>query len=120
MDMSLGECLKRLRAERSLSLEGIAQRTRIHLSYLEALEENDFTKLPPAPVFAKAYLKAYSRCLALSSDQEAEVLCRFDRLAAGYYRAVASAGQLMAEGGYAAATGVAAPKTSLARVRLFR
>jgi transcriptional regulator with XRE-family HTH domain len=120
MDISLGECLKRLRAERGLSLEGIAQRTRIHLSYLEALEENDFTKLPPAPVFAKAYLKAYSRCLTLSPDQEADVLLRFDSLASGYYRAVASAGQWTEAAGYAGATGVAGSKPSLARVRLFR
>lgn len=120
MDMSVGECLKRLRTERGLSLEGIAQRTRIHLSYLEALEENDFTKLPPALVFAKAYLKAYSRCLALSPDQEAEVLRRFDSLAIGYYRAVASAGQWVEETGYAGVAGAAGPKPSLARVRLFR
>ncbi len=85
MQESLGEYLKQCRSQKGLSLEVIAQTTRIPLSYLHALEENDFSKLPPAMVIAKAYVRAYSRCLALQEAQQDEVMLRFADLADAIY-----------------------------------
>ncbi|WP_447972291.1 helix-turn-helix domain-containing protein [Nitrospira sp. Kam-Ns4a] len=120
MSASLGEWLKRLREERGLSLEGIAQRTRIHQAYLRALEENDFTKLPPALLFAKAYVKAYARCLALSEQQEAEVMLRFVESARAYYNGQDPGAPWLPEPGYRGQGDGPARKIAFARVRLFR
>lgn len=90
MPESIGEYLKHLRVEKGLSIEEIARHTRIDPAYLQALEENDFAKLPPARLFAKAYVKAYSHCLALPEAQEAEALERFGESAGPFYNVIES------------------------------
>lgn len=44
---SLGECLKHWRLRKGLPLEVLALKTRIPLKYWRALEDNDFSTLPP-------------------------------------------------------------------------
>src|SRR5438128_10796561 len=74
MEDTLGQYLCHMRTQKGLSLEDIAKATRIDARYLQAGENNDFSQLPRAAVFAKAYVKAYARCL---SWEEAEVMRRF-------------------------------------------
>jgi cytoskeletal protein RodZ len=81
---TLGEYLKETRTRQGLTLEAIAQRTRINPSHLQALEENDFGKLPPL-IFARAYLKEYTRCLSLKESQQADLLLRFAEIAGEFY-----------------------------------
>lgn len=87
MQSSLGEYLQSMRAQKGLTLQDIAQKTRIDPTYLQALEDNAFSKLPPARIFAKAYAREYGRVLAL---QETEVMKRFTESAAGFYRQLES------------------------------
>ena len=72
--MTLGQYLRKKRLEKGLSLDTLAEKTRINALYLEALEDDDLAKLPHASIFIKGYVKAYSRCLALNEE---DVLKRF-------------------------------------------
>jgi cytoskeletal protein RodZ len=82
MEETLGQYLCHMRTQKGVSLEDISKATRIDPRYLQAVEENDFSQLPRAEVFAKAYVKAYARCLSL---EEAEVLRRFAESAGSFY-----------------------------------
>lgn len=61
---ALGEKLKSIRQERNLTLREIADRTRIPLSNLEAIEAGNPERLP-APVFVKGFLRSYAIELGL-------------------------------------------------------
>ncbi|HVT59785.1 MAG TPA: helix-turn-helix domain-containing protein [Thermoanaerobaculia bacterium] len=65
---SFGAWLRRQREAREVSLRDIAERTKISLRYLEAMEEDRFEILP-APVFAKGFLREYARYVGLSPDE---------------------------------------------------
>jgi cytoskeletal protein RodZ len=53
---------------REISLRDIAERTKISLRYLEAMEQDRFDILP-APIFAKGFLREYARYVGLSPDE---------------------------------------------------
>lgn len=57
---TVGELLKEKRTFHRLSLEGLSQKTKIKIEYLEALENNEFDKLPAAS-FVRGYIKTYGR-----------------------------------------------------------
>src|SRR5438094_9213581 len=82
MEDTLGQYLCHMRPQKGVSLEDIAKDTPIDARYLQPVENNDFSQLPRAEVFAKAYVKAYARCLSL---EEAEVMRRFAESAGGFY-----------------------------------
>jgi cytoskeletal protein RodZ len=65
---SFGGWLRRQREMREISLRDIADRTKISLRYLEAMEEDRFDLLP-APIFAKGFLREYARYVGLSPDE---------------------------------------------------
>jgi cytoskeleton protein RodZ len=65
---SFGTWLRRQREAREISLREIAERTKISLRYLEAMESDRFEVLP-APVFAKGFLREYARYVGLSPDE---------------------------------------------------
>jgi cytoskeletal protein RodZ len=65
---SFGTWLRRQREARDVSLRDIADRTKISLRYLEAMEEDRFDLLP-APLFAKGFLREYARYVGLSPDE---------------------------------------------------
>jgi len=65
---SFGTWLRRQREAREISLRDIAERTKISLRYLEAMEDDRFDLLP-APIFAKGFLKEYARYVGLSPDE---------------------------------------------------
>lgn len=56
---TVGELLREERMNHALSIQELAKKTRIRVEYLEALEENQFDKLPAA-TFVKAYIKIYA------------------------------------------------------------
>lgn len=64
---SFGDWLRRQREMREINLRDIADRTKISLRYLEAMEANRFDLLP-APIFAKGFLREYARYVGLSPD----------------------------------------------------
>ena len=65
MDYGIGEQLTRARLSRNLTIEEAEQGTRISGRFLQALEREDFDKIP-APVFAKGFLRSYSQFLGLN------------------------------------------------------
>lgn len=65
---SFGTWLRRQREAREISLRDIAERTKIGIRYLEALEE-DRLDILPAPVFTKGFLREYARYIGLSPDE---------------------------------------------------
>jgi cytoskeleton protein RodZ len=66
--VSFGTWLRRQREMRGVELRDIAERTKISLRYLEAMEDDRFDLLP-APVFAKGFLREYARYVGLSPDE---------------------------------------------------
>lgn len=57
--MDLGSRLKRRREERGISLREIADRTKLSVTTLEALERNDVRRLPGG-IFSRAAVRAYA------------------------------------------------------------
>lgn len=54
-----GSTMKRSREERGVSLRQIADSTKISVSFLEALERNDISRLPGG-IFSRAFVRSYS------------------------------------------------------------
>ncbi len=65
--MALGDTLRNARQARRISLNQAALETRIRPSVLEALEESDFSSLPPRP-FLRGLLRNYALYLLLDPD----------------------------------------------------
>ncbi len=65
---SFGERLQREREMRGISLEEIAEATKIGTRSLRALEEQDFDKLPGG-IFNKGFVRAYAKYLGLNEEQ---------------------------------------------------
>src|SRR2546427_6039012 len=82
MEETLGQYLCHMRTQKGVSLADIAKATRIDPRYLQAVEQNDFSQLPRAEIFAKAYVKAYARCLSL---EKTEVMRRFAESAGTFH-----------------------------------
>lgn len=66
--VSFGTWLRRQREMRRVDLRDIAERSKISMRYLEAMEEDRFDVLP-APIFAKGFLREYARHVGLSPDE---------------------------------------------------
>lgn len=65
--MRIGETFKQARKERGLSLEEIAEKTKIRSRYLEAIEEENFGLLP-GRVYVKGFLRNYAKYLGLNPE----------------------------------------------------
>src|SRR4029453_19373881 len=64
----LGETLRRARLSKNVTFEDAERVTRIRREYLEALEHEDFNKLP-APVYARGFLRSYAGYLGLDPGE---------------------------------------------------
>ena|ERR1700722_1030838 len=67
--------LTRFRKKAGISLEQIADRTKISLRFLQAIEAEDFEKLPGG-IFSTSYLRQYA---AQIGYDEVELLTQFER-----------------------------------------
>lgn len=65
---SIGEFFKQARETKGLTLDEVAFKTRIHPSFLRAIEEGNFTKLPDQ-VFVKGFVRSYARALGVDEDE---------------------------------------------------
>jgi cytoskeleton protein RodZ len=81
MSDSLGQYLKRTRETKGWSLQEAAVKTRILPQYLQAVEEDNYARLPEE-VFAKGFVRSYARSLKLD---EMEVLQKFNESAGQFY-----------------------------------
>jgi cytoskeleton protein RodZ len=75
--VSFGAELQQERLKREVSLESIAESTKVAPRYLRALEEDTYARLPGG-VFNRGIVRSYCRCLGL--DEE-EWLLRFQAFA---------------------------------------
>jgi cytoskeleton protein RodZ len=66
-DISLGSLLRRSREERHIDLDEAVSVTRIRRHHLEALENEEWSKLP-SPVFVKGFLRSYAEFLGLDKE----------------------------------------------------
>jgi cytoskeleton protein RodZ len=64
----LGDLLRKAREDRGLSLAQVEAATRIRSDYLQALEREDYDRLP-APVYVKGFLRNYALHLDLDAKQ---------------------------------------------------
>ncbi|MBN1381061.1 MAG: helix-turn-helix domain-containing protein [Deltaproteobacteria bacterium] len=62
-----GAELKSIRDELGIPLEEVAKTTKVRMLYLEAIENDEFEKIP-AGIFLKGFLKAYGQCMGLDAD----------------------------------------------------
>jgi len=92
--VSFGTWLRRQREIREIPLREIADVTKISIRYLEALEQDRFEMLP-APVFAKGFLREYSKYVGLDPD---EVVNSYLTAAKGSDEEGAEAEELAAQG----------------------
>jgi cytoskeleton protein RodZ len=66
-DISLGSLFRKSREERHIEFDEIAKATRIRRPNLEAIENEEWSKLP-SPVFVKGLLKSYAEFLGLDKE----------------------------------------------------
>ncbi len=69
----IGQYLRSKRDELSLSLKEISEKTRIRISYLQAIEEENFDKIP-GRVFIKGYVRQYCRALSIPETEAINIL----------------------------------------------
>ncbi len=65
---NFGLYLKHERELRGVALEEIAETTKIHIRFLEALENNDFDNMP-GEVFVKGYIRSYAKVIGFDSEE---------------------------------------------------
>jgi cytoskeleton protein RodZ len=68
---TIGSRLRQARESSGLSLREIATRTKISMTALEALERNDFTRLPGG-IFGRAFVRAYALEIGVDPDETVE------------------------------------------------
>jgi len=71
--MTLGEFLRSHREKSGVSLEEIADATRINVSQLRAIEDEDFSRLPGG-VFTVSFVRQYARAVGADETQAADLL----------------------------------------------
>jgi cytoskeleton protein RodZ len=74
MGLPVGEYLRSVRESRGLELEQASRVTKITKSYLVAIEQGEFEKLPNA-AYIKGFLRLYAGYLSLSGD---EIIKRYE------------------------------------------
>jgi cytoskeleton protein RodZ len=65
---SFGTWLRQQREMREIDLQEIADRTKISMRYLQAMEDDRFDRLPGS-VFARGFLREYARYVGLNPDE---------------------------------------------------
>lgn len=73
----LGEFLRNEREKRGLSQDQVAEITRLRKHFIEALENEDWEKLP-SPVFVKGFIRSYAQVIGFDGKEAIEM---FERIA---------------------------------------
>jgi len=69
---SSGSLLKKAREARDFSIDHVATQMRLHADVIEALEGDDFSKLPAA-IFVRGYIRTYTSLVGISVDSVMEL-----------------------------------------------
>jgi cytoskeletal protein RodZ len=68
MAESIGEKLRLARETRGIALRDISEHTRISMRYLEAIELDDYRRLPGG-IFNRSFIRAYAKFVGYDEDQ---------------------------------------------------
>jgi len=78
MAATIGEQLRLAREERGIPLREVSDETRISIHYLEAIESNDYKRLPGG-IFNRSFVRAYARCIGYDEKEAVEGYSRYMR-----------------------------------------
>jgi cytoskeleton protein RodZ len=78
MEANIGEQLRMAREGRGIPLREISDQTRISMHYLEAIESNDYKRLPGG-IFNRSFVKAYARYVGYDEKEAIEGYTRYMR-----------------------------------------
>lgn len=78
MAATIGELLKTTREQRGIPLREVSDETRISIRYLEAIESNDYKRLPGG-IFNRSFVRAYARCIGYDEKEAVEAYGRYMR-----------------------------------------
>ncbi len=78
MAASIGEKLRLAREANGIPLRQIAEQTRISVRYLEAIESDDFSRLPGG-IFNRSFIRAYARCIKYDEAEALETYASMQR-----------------------------------------
>src|SRR3954471_22112748 len=78
MSHTIGEQLRLAREERGIALRDISNQTRISMRYLEAIESDDYKRLPGG-IFNRSFVKAYAKYVGFDEQQALEGYTRLMR-----------------------------------------
>src|SRR6185503_11544718 len=78
MEANIGEQLRLAREGRGIPLREISDQTRISMHYLEAIESNDYRRLPGG-IFNRSFVKAYARYVGYDEKEAVEGYTRYMR-----------------------------------------
>lgn len=78
MAATIGEQLRLARQDRGMPLREISDQTRISIHYLEAIEANDYKRLPGG-IFNRSFIKSYARCVGYDEKEAIEGYARYLR-----------------------------------------
>lgn len=66
--MTVGECLKKKRREKEISIKEVGEKLKVKADYLSDLEENNYDKLPP-DVYVKGFIKSYAALVGFDAQK---------------------------------------------------
>ena len=75
MSQSIGEKLRLAREARGIALREISEQTRISIRYLEAIEGDDYKRLPGG-IFNRSFIRAYAKFVGLDEHLALEDYAR--------------------------------------------
>jgi cytoskeletal protein RodZ len=78
MAATIGEQLRLAREGRGIPLREISDQTRISMHYLEAIESDDYKRLPGG-IFNRSFVKAYARYVGYDEKEAVEAYTRYMR-----------------------------------------
>jgi transcriptional regulator with XRE-family HTH domain len=73
---AFGPNLRRIRLQRQITVEQIADTTKIAASLFHGLEKNDFSHWPTG-VYARSYVRQYAQSIGVDPDSAVDEFCRW-------------------------------------------
>lgn len=73
---SFGLRMRAARERRGITLQAIAERTKVSTVLWQAMERNDFSKWPWG-LFARSYIRDYAVIVGVNADEAVEEFCRY-------------------------------------------
>jgi len=64
-----GEAIRKMREQRGLTLKEIAEKTKISVAVLQALEEERYEDMPSARVYVRGFVRCLAEEIGLDKDQ---------------------------------------------------